>query len=189
MLNPVDPYYQAQQIFLDRLRGMEWTTALEVGCGFGWHLKAIQPAFPGRRVAGLDFSFGQLLEARTFIADPSVGLWQASAVSLPHRDSAFDVVFTSGLLMCIHPDRVPDVMRELARVAKRHVVVLEPAREHIETPEQLAIMQTAAWHGHWFGPALEGAGLRVVDAFRFPSFASDPSRIPLSFFGTTKPQS
>jgi hypothetical protein len=28
----------------------------------------------------------------------------------------------------------------------------------------------------------------VVDAFPFPSFASDPSRIPLSFFRTTKGQ-
>ena len=186
ILDPVDPYYQAQKVFLDRLQGMEWTSALEVGCGFGWHLKAIRCAFPERRMAGLDFSFGQLQQARTYLADRSVGLFQSSAFSLPHRDRAFDLVFTSGLLVCIHPDCLPDVMREIARVTKRHVVLLEYAREHIETPEQLAIMQTAAWHGHWFGPALEGAGLHVEESFVFPSFANDRGRVPLSCFRATR---
>jgi hypothetical protein len=77
-------------------------------------------------------------------------------------------------------------MRELARVARRDVMVLEYAREHVDTPARRSIMQQASWHGHWFTASLEGAGLHVVDAFPFPSFASDLSRIPLSLFRATK---
>src|SRR5262245_52439941 len=60
ILDASDPYHRAQGEFIERLRSLDWTSALEVGCGFGWHLKALSGAFPGRRLAGVDFSFSQL---------------------------------------------------------------------------------------------------------------------------------
>ena len=187
ILEPGNPYFLAQQEFLRLLENISWQSALEAGCGFGWHLRAIRQSFPARTVAGLDFSYNQLREARAFVADPSVRLWQASAFSLPHQDNAFDLVFTSGVLMCVHPDRLADVLRELARVAKREVIVLEPALEHIDTPARLRIMHQASWHGHCFTPA-RGCGSAGRGSVSIHVVRLDPSCIPLSLFRAIKRQ-
>ena len=40
-------------------------------------------------------------------------------------DDSFDVVFTSGVLMHLHPSS-HDVMRQMARIARKHVCIIEP---------------------------------------------------------------
>jgi SAM-dependent methyltransferase len=186
ILHPEDPYFLAQQQFLVELAAIDWSSILEVGCGFGWHLKAVTDRFPGRRVAGLDFSFAQLSEGRRYLAGSRALACQASAFRLPFPDESFDVVFTSGMLVCLHPEQFPLAMAELTRVARRSVIIMEYAREHMDTPERLSVMRTAEWHGHLYRAALEAAELKVVNSYAFPSFDSDRARVPLSFFLGTK---
>jgi SAM-dependent methyltransferase len=188
ILDPDDPYALAQREFLDSLGHIPWRSMLEVGCGFGWHLRALAAEFPGRHAAGVDFSYTQLQQAREY-AGPVVGLAQASADALPFADGAFDIVFTSGLLVCIHPDGIDRVVRELTRVARHSVMTLEYAREHIVTPQARATMASAAWHGHRFSDVHRRAGLDVVRAAPFAAFAADPTRVPLSFFHGVKGRS
>jgi SAM-dependent methyltransferase len=182
ILDPADPYHAAQRLFLEKLREFGWTSILEVGCGFGWHLRALRQTFPDRRIAGLDFSFRQVQEARRYVDDGAVGLWQASGLQLPHPDRSFDVVFTSGMLVCLHPDRLAAALGELRRVSRQSVIAMEYAREHIDTPERVAIMRAAAWHGHLLADALAQAGMDVRESFPFPSFDSQTHRVPLGFF-------
>ena len=107
---------------------------------------------------------------------------QAGAAALPFADGAFDIVFTSGLLVCIHPDGVQAVMQELARVARRSVIALEYAREHVTTPTARETMEAAPWHGHRFRELYAAANLDLVRAEPFAAFAAEPDRVPLSFF-------
>jgi ubiquinone/menaquinone biosynthesis C-methylase UbiE len=185
ILDPSDPYFLAQQEFVAGLGRFEWSSILEVGCGFGWHLRAVHGAFPGRRAAGVDFSAAQLVQAREH-AGEAVWLAQAAAGALPFPSDAFDVVFTSGLLVCIHPNAIDAVMRELVRVARRSVITLEYAREHIVSAAARETMEGAAWHAHTFSEIHRRAGLRIVAAAPFASFAADPDRVPLSSFHGVK---
>jgi SAM-dependent methyltransferase len=181
ILRPDDPYYVAQQEFLDALAAFEWRSILEVGCGFGWHMKALRERFPDRRVHGVDFSFSQLRQAAQYLQSTR-GLVQADASTVPFASDRYDVVFTSGLLVCIHPEGVAAVVTELARVARASVMTLEYAREHVASPQARATMDTAAWHGHRFSALYAEAGLVVERAAPFAAFAAQPERVPLSFF-------
>ena len=181
ILRPDDPYFEAQQEFVTILRGLAWRSILEVGCGFGWHLKAIREAFPERRVHGLDFSASQIAQARDYLGS-ATGLFQADASSLPASDASYDIVFTSGLLVCIHPDRVQRALGEIVRVARASVMTLEYAREHVRSPQARATMAEAAWHGHLFGTLYPAAGLELVHAAPCAAFAAEPDRVPLSLF-------
>ena len=101
-------------------------------------------------------------------------------------DDAFDIVFTSGMLICIHPSQLAKILTELRRVARRSVIFLEYAWEHMDTPERQAIMRNAPWYGHAYGAELERARLKLISSYVFPSFHSDPARMPLSFFHAVK---
>jgi SAM-dependent methyltransferase len=186
ILDPADPYFAAQQDFLDSLRSEAWTSILEVGCGFGWHLRAIAGAFPGRRAVGVDFSLSQLQQGRDYLAGSGAQLAQADAARLPFADDSIDIVFTSGLLMCVHPDRLIDMLRELRRVSRHAVIAMEVAHEHIDSPARRSIALSAGWHCHSYAAALPQAGIRLQHSMAFRSFASSPDRVPFSFFRGVK---
>jgi pseudaminic acid biosynthesis-associated methylase len=51
----------------------------------------------------------------------NVDIRQASALKLPFDDDAFDVVFTSGVLIHIAPEDLPRAMEEIHRCAKTYI--------------------------------------------------------------------
>jgi len=177
-----DPNYHAQQEFLDALSGIEWDSALEVGCGFGWQLRAIRRRHPEKRIVGVDFSFSQLRRGLDYLNGSRVSLGQADARRLPFADGTFDLVCTSGCLIYMHASVLPAALAELTRVARRSVVLLEYAREHMDSPARRVLMEGADWHGHNYTPALAQAGLRLVNAFRCLAFERHPDRVPFSLF-------
>jgi SAM-dependent methyltransferase len=185
--DPANPHFQAQRELLAELRAMEWTSLLEVGCGFGWHLRALAEEHPGRQLAGVDFSLSQLAQGRGYLQGLGVPLARADAARLPFADGAFDVVLTSGTLIYMHPRQLPAVLRELARVARRSVVLLEYAREDMDTPARRALMDGAAWHGHRYGAELAALGLPVAKHFTLRAYAAHPDTVPLSFFHVVRP--
>ena len=52
---------------------------------------------------------------------PNLNIIQGSVVDIPCKDSYFDLVFTSGLLIHIHPDDLAEAMREIHRCAKKYI--------------------------------------------------------------------
>ncbi|MGE3402358.1 MAG: methyltransferase domain-containing protein [Vicinamibacterales bacterium] len=182
ILDPGDPYFAAQQDFLALLKDEAWGSILEVGCGFGWHLRAVAHTFPGRQAVGIDFSRAQLAQGAAFLSATNARLIQADAGSLPFSDATFDVVFTSGVLMCVHADQLPPLLGELRRVARQCVIAMEPAEEHMCTPAQRAIARRAGWHCHSYSRAFAAAGLALDAGFVFRSFESSHDRTSLSCF-------
>jgi len=121
-----------------------------------WHL-ARRAGF----TVGLDFSTNLL--ARSPCRNPMI---QADASALPFGDAQFDVVLESNFLHHVFDPAA--VLREMVRVSKRYVVLIEPNRFH---PPMLAFM--AAKRSEWSGLRFDqryveelarGAGLRVVEA-------------------------
>lgn len=90
---------------------------LDVGCGnghFTYYLQRLGAA------VGLDFAGAMLAQ------NPCRPLVQASALYLPFRDKAFDLVFCANLLH--HLGNPGAALSEMARVSKRYVVCVEPNR-------------------------------------------------------------
>lgn len=90
---------------------------LDVGCGPGWYMRALNDRRPGWRAVGLDLSPGMAAEAGqhhpTLVAD---------AQALPVRDRSFELVLAAHMLY-----HVPDLDRataELARVCQPDGTVL-----------------------------------------------------------------
>lgn len=99
----------------------EDTSILDVGSGTGiftYHFSKLS-----KKVIGVDFS-EQLLRQGACCKTLVCG----NAFSLPFKNKTFDVAFSSCLLH--HVDRPELVVRELARVSRKYVVLCEPNRNN-----------------------------------------------------------
>jgi len=96
---------------------------LEVGCGDGQNLLSIMDEFPNRLTTlfGADVSQEALDRLHPKIHQIHAPAHDLSSIS----DNEFDIVFTCGLLIHIHPDDLTSVYRELWRVTKHVLFIAE----------------------------------------------------------------
>ncbi|HEX2653034.1 MAG TPA: pseudaminic acid biosynthesis-associated methylase [Xanthobacteraceae bacterium] len=100
------------------------TSILEVGANIGINLRALK-VLTGARLMALepnDKARGILLEDEVVAAD-DVKAGIASKIAWP--DAAADLVFTSGVLIHIHPDRLHPSMQEIHRCSARWILSIE----------------------------------------------------------------
>lgn len=95
---------------------------LEVGCNSGNQLLLLQQT-GYTNLSGIELQSYALEIVRSRARN--ISLAQGSVLSIPHGDSAFDVVFTSGVLIHIAPDDVPRAMYEIHRCARTFIWGLE----------------------------------------------------------------
>jgi pseudaminic acid biosynthesis-associated methylase len=95
---------------------------LEVGCNAGNQLMLLHE-MGYRNVSGVELQPYALELARKRL--PGASLIQGSALTLPHEDASFDVVFTSGVLIHIAPDDLPSALDEIHRCTKSYIWGLE----------------------------------------------------------------
>lgn len=143
--------HRVQQLFLMRaIARLQPSSVLEVGCGNGLQLIPMAARFPAIRFAGAELTEAGVQavkavqklaelpdEIRRFAPEPLVDgtahrrieVVQADARSLPFEDGTFDVVYTC--LALEQMETIRDLaLREIARVARRYVVMVEPFREY-----------------------------------------------------------
>lgn len=104
------------QMFLDGIPRS--ASFLEVGCNVGNQLLLLQ-AQGYTQLTGIELQSYALAHARSRLK--GIALEQGSALALPFEDQAFDVVFTSGVLIHIAPDDLPQAMREIHRCARHYI--------------------------------------------------------------------
>jgi pseudaminic acid biosynthesis-associated methylase len=95
---------------------------LEVGCNDGNQLLLLQ-GMGYSNLSGVELQPYALEIARKRL--PGISLKQGSVLTLPHEDSAFDVVFTSGVLIHIAPQDLPRALDEIHRCARTYIWGLE----------------------------------------------------------------
>lgn len=100
-------------------------SAFEAGCGFGWNIKRIKETWPHMRVGGLDFSPTQLQKGKEYMAGLEIVTEQGDACDMPFADNAFDLGFSLGVFMNIHPSRIHLAAAEMLRVCRRYVLHVE----------------------------------------------------------------
>jgi pseudaminic acid biosynthesis-associated methylase len=95
---------------------------LEVGCNTGNQLLLLQQ-MGYSHLSGVELQPYALEIARRRL--PGVSLKLGSALALPHADSSFDVVFTSGVLIHIPPHDLPSALDEIHRCSRTYIWGME----------------------------------------------------------------
>ena len=112
---------------VDRLlRCVEYSTALDVGCGDGILLSKLKQA-GAESAAGLDISVGRLKRTGEII-QPGL-LVNGDAEKLPFKNDSFDLVTATETV-----EHLPDAeagLKEMARVAKKYLLITVPNRDKI----------------------------------------------------------
>jgi len=110
--------------FMQATISHEPKSILEVGCNIGLNMRTLA------RLTAAELSAIEPNEkARQSIIEdgilPASNLHEATAQSLPFEDGSQDMVFTSGVLIHIHPDDLGQAADEMHRVSRRWLLVSE----------------------------------------------------------------
>jgi pseudaminic acid biosynthesis-associated methylase len=101
-------------------------TILEVGANVGINLKGLRLALgPGVMLGALEPNPTACAQLRADAEIAATTVIEGDAYTIPLRDDAYDLVFTSGVLIHVPPARLPEAMREIRRVARRYVLCIE----------------------------------------------------------------
>ena len=147
---------------------------LEVGCGEATTLSGVISNLPSEiQFFGFDLSWSRAFYARNWLHTNGIRdcwLGTGDLFHMPFLDRSIDVVYTSHSIEPNGGQEEP-ILRELLRVARRYVVLLEPGYE-ITTPENRRRMD---FHGYCRGlPRVARAlGANVVCHESFP-FSANP---------------
>ncbi|MDP3428550.1 MAG: class I SAM-dependent methyltransferase, partial [Humidesulfovibrio sp.] len=123
-----------QDMIMQELEQGRYASAFEAGCGFGWNVKRVKEQFPRMRVGGLDFSWPQLRNMQDYKPALAIDAAQGDACGMPFVDNAFDVGFTLGVFMNIHPDKISLALAEMVRVCRKRIIHVEWSARYA-TPE------------------------------------------------------
>ena len=92
---------------------------LEVGCNTGMQLYNLNKNFGFENLFGFDVSRTGLKIAKNNL--PEANFFEASALDIPFKDDYFGLVFTSGVLIHIHPENLPKVIDEIYRTSRKYI--------------------------------------------------------------------
>ncbi|MDO8881041.1 MAG: methyltransferase domain-containing protein [Coriobacteriia bacterium] len=108
---------------------------LEVGCNVGVQLNLLaRMGFTD--LHGVEINPVAVEHAEVLNTDLPIVVEEGTALDLPFADASFDLVYTSGVLIHIHPDDLARVQREMVRCASRWIWGLEYYADngHLEIP-------------------------------------------------------
>jgi SAM-dependent methyltransferase len=106
-------------------------SAMELGCGVGRNLFVIQQRYSTMALCGMDINPDAIAYARQRIRGEFLvgNLYDPDLVL---GDRTADVVFTMGVLIHLHPDRLPGLLAAMARRAQKCMVLVEQVSAHNE---------------------------------------------------------
>lgn len=121
-------------------RSYPFDSLLEVGCGWGQNFFTIAKQYRQLTLDGIDIDVDRIAKGQQLLDDNgfrNVSLAVADARQLEMiPDAHYDLVITSGFLLCVSPEELPAVLSELIRVARKRVICMEqiePSAEGFST--------------------------------------------------------
>ena len=109
--------------FFEKFEDLDRSTKiLEVGCNVGDNLKVLKN-MGFENLTGIDIQEYALEKAKESI--PQGSFKHASILELPFEDDEFDLVFSSGVLIHLHPDDLPTALSEIHRCTNNLIYGLE----------------------------------------------------------------
>ncbi|MBA7628798.1 hypothetical protein ES703_36294 [subsurface metagenome] len=117
-------------LFTEMLSAAQPHTVLEVGCSAGQNFPFLLSLSPELKLYAIEINPVAIQLAHKHYH--TVGLVQGSVFTLPFRDNSFDLVFTAGVLIHIHPSDLKRVLCEIWRVCRNYVFGLEHHSDNVE---------------------------------------------------------
>ncbi|OGL88692.1 methyltransferase type 11 [Candidatus Uhrbacteria bacterium RIFCSPLOWO2_02_FULL_49_11] len=114
-LSPISPPKKGE--IKEGVSKEQWNI-LEVGCNVGNQLNLLQQQ-GYKNLYGIEIMEYAVERAKQLTK--GINIVQGSAFDLPFKNNYFDLVFTSGVLIHIHPDDVKKAMAEIVRVSKKYI--------------------------------------------------------------------
>jgi ubiquinone/menaquinone biosynthesis C-methylase UbiE len=127
------------------------SSILEIGCNCGPNLHLLAKKFPDAEIRGIDINPMAVQKGNEWLAQERISnvkllvgkadeLWQ-------FQDKSFDVVFTDAVLIYIGPDKIKEVIREMIRVTRKALILMEwhsfePERKD---PKGLGVYEQGIW--------------------------------------------
>ena len=106
----------------EMVAGLPIASVLEVGCNVGWNLTYLS-RIGSYRLVGVEPQADAVRRARQ--RSDGFAVLEGTAFDLPFKDASFDLVFTSGVLIHVHPRDLPRALSEIERVSRRFVLYVE----------------------------------------------------------------
>jgi ubiquinone/menaquinone biosynthesis C-methylase UbiE len=122
--------------FLNLIKNYNPNTILEAGVGYGRVIRFLRDNISFIKCfAGSDISSSQIQTARDLELiqnnNKSISYIVADTCNLPYAHNEFDLVYTYGSLMHIHPSSIEEAIKELLRVTKNYLIICEAnSKEH-----------------------------------------------------------
>ena len=135
-------------------------SVLEVGCGFGRCLPFVLENCSLKEIYGIEFSPTMVEDSKSFLEEygrvKDIKVIEGNAKNLPFPDKSFDLVYTHVCLTHIPPKDIPQVTKEISRVAKKIIVHIERFAYEYEHPNP------HRW-SHHLPPLYLDMGWEIVD--------------------------
>ncbi|WP_319577730.1 class I SAM-dependent methyltransferase [uncultured Desulfobacter sp.] len=159
-----------QNLLIDFLKRHEFNSFFEAGCGFGWNIDRVQKEFPGKKVGGIDFSLSQLQNSKDYLNRKPIAVVNGDNCKMPYKDDSFDVGFSLGVFMNIHPSKIQSALAEMVRVSKKFIIHIEYDETH--TTEALRDKRKFKTNiiSHDYNKLYEEMGLEQIDFKTYEDF-------------------
>lgn len=125
-------------------------TAFEIGCNAGPNLYLLAKKFPDMHFYGIDINTDAIARGKKWLKEQnisSIDLAVGRADNLKKfQDKSIDVVFTDAMLMYVGPDKIKKVLSEMARIARKAIILHEFYDKMIGTNDPF---EGRSYDAHW----------------------------------------
>jgi len=159
-----------QNMLIDFLKNTEFDSFFEAGCGFGWNIKRVKDEFPQARVGGLDFSYSQLINSKSYLNNSEILVVNGDNCHIPYKDNTFDIGFSLGVFMNIHFSNIRAAFTEMIRVCRKYIIHIEYNEDHTtsELRQKRAFKTNIVSHD--YKRLYEELGVKIVEYRTYKDF-------------------
>ncbi|MBD3351148.1 MAG: methyltransferase domain-containing protein [Candidatus Lokiarchaeota archaeon] len=138
---------------------LELQTILEVGCNRGHNLIAL--SYCGQfNLFGIDISPYSIALARE---NKEISFSVGNVFDIMYKDNYFDLVFTSGLLIHINPEKLISALSEIIRVSKRYFLMLEYQDDALKKFKKINYRDNVGlWKGNFKKAVLDNFDVKIL---------------------------
>jgi 2-polyprenyl-3-methyl-5-hydroxy-6-metoxy-1,4-benzoquinol methylase len=104
----------------DIVKDLDEPKILEVGCNYGENLACLREVLPKAQLFGIDISDDSINVARQ--RNQGADYLTSSVYDLPYKEGEFDMVFTMGVMIHLHPSDIKHAIGSVAKLSNRHII-------------------------------------------------------------------
>lgn len=150
-----------RRLIIEKLRKIPFISILEVGCASGPNLYLIAKTFQNKvRVGGIDISSDAIETAKKHLPLGSV-LEQGNVQNMYFNDESVDIILSDMTLIYISPQKIKRVIKEMKRVARNNIILVEFHSKNVFKRWGLAL--ASGYYAHNYKKLLENEGFYDIE--------------------------